>query len=128
MGQILRSCAKCAGALPPAELVRGRCPTCRRETRHSPSPWREPEYRRNRRKVLVPGARCALNLPGCETVASSVDHIRPVAQGGSHEVTNLQPACDACQHSKAAMIARGTWPDEWPDDPPPPRRPGGRLR
>lgn len=38
--------------------------------------------------------------PGCLVDASQVDHIVPLADGGSHSPTNLQAICTACHGRK----------------------------
>lgn len=35
------------------------------------------------------------------TAACEVDHIKPVASGGSHDRDNLQPLCRACHAAKS---------------------------
>lgn len=36
------------------------------------------------------------------TVATDVDHVIPLARGGTHDVGNLQPLCHACHSRKTA--------------------------
>ena len=52
------------------------------------------------------GARCVR----CHAAEFEIDHIRPVAQGGTNDPWNLQPLCHACN-----MLKRGTWKDFRPD-------------
>jgi 5-methylcytosine-specific restriction endonuclease McrA len=40
----------------------------------------------------------------CGGYANSVDHIVPVALGGTHHLTNLRPACGHCNSSTGASM------------------------
>lgn len=40
--------------------------------------------------------------------ATDVDHIRPIAEGGTHERRNLRPLCHAC-HARHTAITRSGW-------------------
>lgn len=51
-----------------------------------------PEYRRNRDLLLREHPQCSL----CTNPADTVDHIRPVSQGGGHSLDNLRPMCRSC--------------------------------
>lgn len=53
------------------------------------------EYAAERRRLLVPGARCHW----CGGRATTVDHLIPVARGGRH-AGNLVPACEHCNYSR----------------------------
>lgn len=48
-------------------------------------------YRVNRALVLAGSPPCY--VPGCTTTATTADHIRPLRDGGSHDVGNLRPSC-----------------------------------
>lgn len=48
------------------------------------------------------GAACAVT--GCTNTDIQIDHIVPVARGGSHGVGNLQPLCSAHNQSKGARL------------------------
>jgi 5-methylcytosine-specific restriction endonuclease McrA len=50
--------------------------------------------------------RCEIRLPGCQGAASEVDHIVPVAAGGTHDQANLRGACGAC-HAKVTAQQGG---------------------
>lgn len=50
------------------------------------------------------GSRCWL----CDAPATTVDHVKPWAKGGSNWPANLRPACGPCNSRK-----RDRWP--WPD-------------
>ena len=47
------------------------------------------------------GNRCYI----CDAPMESVDHVKPLAKGGSHFPANLRPACKACNSRKGAK-----WP------------------
>lgn len=47
------------------------------------------------------GYRCQLQLPGCKTTATQVDHIVGLAQGGEPwNPTNCRAACKSCNVAK----------------------------
>ena len=48
-------------------------------------------YQRNRAIVLSGQPRCY--VLGCITPATTADHIRPLRDGGSHDVANLRASC-----------------------------------
>lgn len=62
-----------------------------------------------RRRVLsLTGGMCEILSRGCTGVATEVDHIIPVAEGGTDELDNLQAACPGCHRIKTqAEAARG---------------------
>ena len=45
------------------------------------------------------GGLCAY----CPNVATSIDHVMPLAKGGKHELANLLPACMPCNMEKHDM-------------------------
>jgi 5-methylcytosine-specific restriction endonuclease McrA len=47
------------------------------------------------------GGRCWM----CGAVATDIDHVKPLARGGSNWPANLRPACSGCNHRK-----RARWP------------------
>lgn len=49
------------------------------------------------------GGRCWM----CGGIATSIDHVKPLAKGGSNWPANLRPACRPCNSAK-----KHTWP--WP--------------
>lgn len=53
--------------------------------------------------------RCQINGPDCIGVATSADHVTPVAEGGAeYDVRNGQGACTPCHDAKTqAEAARG---------------------
>lgn len=50
------------------------------------------------------GRECAVRLPGCTRVATTRDHIIPVAQGGTDSLANLRPACKSCNSKRGVRI------------------------
>jgi 5-methylcytosine-specific restriction endonuclease McrA len=40
----------------------------------------------------------------CGAYAGTVDHVTPVALGGSHELANLVPACSRCNTLRGASL------------------------
>ncbi len=40
----------------------------------------------------------------CGAYASSVDHVRPVILGGTHDLANLRPCCSRCNRSAGAAV------------------------
>jgi 5-methylcytosine-specific restriction endonuclease McrA len=56
-------------------------------------------------RMSVYGGLCAY----CHVAAwDHVDHVKPLARGGSHCLSNLRPACERCNLSKGAR-AHNTW-------------------
>ena len=59
-------------------------------------PYKSRLYQRNRRLVLEASAfRCFR----CGGLATTADHIVPLALGGSHDVANLRACCGRCNSS-----------------------------
>lgn len=59
-----------------------------------------------RRRILErDGWTCRLRLPGCEIVATTVDHIVSprIAPGLFYEATNLRSACGHCNFRRGAI-------------------------
>jgi 5-methylcytosine-specific restriction enzyme A len=53
---------------------------------------------------------CQLQLPGCLVLADQVDHITPVSQGGTDEMTTLRSVCARCHARRTASeAARPRW-------------------
>ena len=46
------------------------------------------------------GRVCWLRLPGCTRVATTKDHVIPVAHGGTDDLDNLVPACRHCNSKR----------------------------
>jgi len=81
------------------------------------------EYRRLRALLLKREPLCRpCNAKGRTTVATQVDHILAIANGGAaHDITNLQPICAECHQDKCNLdkghrlrrrITEGGWPEE----------------
>ena len=54
------------------------------------------EYTRNRKLLLATHPTCTIRAPGCTTVATTVDHVVALADGGDNSITNLRAACGPC--------------------------------
>ncbi|WP_025982766.1 HNH endonuclease [Mycobacteroides abscessus] len=52
------------------------------------------------------GHQCQIRGPRCTVTATQVDHITPVSQGGSDELSNLRAVCVSCHAVKTAREAR----------------------
>lgn len=82
-----------------------------------PSSWRRNPNRPRARGVPTRLAQqtltranhqCEIRGETCEHEAKEVDHIIPVAEGGTDEPTNLQAVCRSCHREKTLHeIARG---------------------
>ncbi len=68
----------------------GQCPT--RPHRHSPG-WRQ----RERRILERDGYRCRY----CGDRATGVDHLQPLARGGTDDPDNLAACCPRCNRDKS---------------------------
>jgi 5-methylcytosine-specific restriction endonuclease McrA len=53
--------------------------------------YADPGYREYRRRTLATKPRCS--YPGCLEVATTLDHIVAVSQGGTNTPSNLRPMC-----------------------------------
>ena len=93
-------------------------------------PWRDSDrgtsdtydqrYRHNRREALrLAHWRCQLRLEGCIGSATQCDHITPVSQGGTHEITNLRAVCTPCHKKKTATEGGGFRARQQREDPAP---------
>lgn len=61
-------------------------------------------WRRLRKLVLAEVPVC--QAPGCDALATEVDHITPLARGGTHARENLQSLCKPCHSRKTATEDR----------------------
>lgn len=93
------------------------CPQCRAPIattdRHCPTCWpawgtsqrsgiKPPRYETVREQVFADqSGLCA--WPGCVDLAEELDHVVPLAQGGTHERSNLQGLC--ADHHREKTIA-----------------------
>jgi 5-methylcytosine-specific restriction endonuclease McrA len=73
---------------------------CRSHEAERGAPYRDPGYKAARSRLLFPGARCELQLPGCTQDATQVDHVLPVSKGGTNHLDNLRPSCPHCNASR----------------------------
>jgi 5-methylcytosine-specific restriction protein A len=76
-------------------------------------------WRRVRPKVLARGGGlCQLRLEGCTVIATEVDHIVPVDDGGGlYDLMNLRAACRHCNRSRENQRRRRMKPrptKNWP--------------
>lgn len=84
-----RPCIDCRRPTP-----RTRCPECQRRwdrERQARRPGYGGEYQANRAIVLAGDPPCY--VIGCTTPATTADHIRPLRDGGTHDLWNLRPSC-----------------------------------
>lgn len=70
---------------------------------------------RHRRAIARTRPPCALcgqpidyDLPHLDPMAYVVDHVVPIAQGGTDELANKQPAHRACNRAKADRLDGGS--------------------
>lgn len=75
---------------------------CYRTTNHN----RKKNFSQTTRKMLYSKAdgRCALCGKPIKLEDMTVDHIKPLAMGGSNEVENLQCTCSACNFFKGSVL------------------------
>ncbi len=59
-------------------------------------------WQKIRRAYLNNNPVCVLQYEGCLRVASEVDHVVPLRDGGTHDEDNLQAACKPCHSKKTA--------------------------
>ena len=81
---------------------------------HPPAPQRDARqsstqrgYGAEWRKVRAAHLRAQPNCVQCGDVAEHVDHILPLAQGGTHAAANLQSLCQRCHSRKTARSDGG---------------------
>lgn len=71
----------------------------------SARPKREP---RGRAVAVTPAMRAALSSLPCACCGATgyieIDHILPVAHGGTNRPENLQPLCFRCNHAKGSYV------------------------
>lgn len=112
-------CRGCLAWLPKAEISQGACRThLNKEARghyaKNPGPTRARKLARARGLDVIPswwreqcfedfGGACAY---GCGGLASTIDHVWPVALGGQSRPDNLVPACHSCNSRKKASDPR----------------------
>jgi 5-methylcytosine-specific restriction endonuclease McrA len=70
-------------------------------SRVTSDPYKSPQYCCNRLEVLqAAGWRCQI----CGGIATTADHVLPLALGGSHDVSNLRPLCRRCDSRLGADL------------------------
>ena len=79
--------------------------------------WRAPPgWRKIRERVFAAYGRACWR---CGAWASTVDHVQPVILGGTHDLSNLRPACTRCNYSTGAAVGnqlrgmRQRQPTQW---------------
>jgi 5-methylcytosine-specific restriction protein A len=87
-----------------------RCPDCTRafDRRRGTSYERgyggaTSEYAKNRAILLSTPRKCVK----CGAVATTAGHIIARIEGGSNELSNLQPECAPCNYSDGGKLSRG---------------------
>ncbi len=91
------------------------CPNHRTEDpRSNRRPYTKGWNALSKRVIRRDGGRCQLRLTGCTGVATTADHIRPKAQGGSDSLDNLRAACRHCNSSAGGSVRSNgqTWAAE----------------
>jgi 5-methylcytosine-specific restriction endonuclease McrA len=65
--------------------------------------WKAPPgWKKTRARVFAAkGRSCHW---GCGRYANTVDHLVPIALGGSHDLSNLVPACGTCNYRRGASL------------------------
>lgn len=91
---------------PNPATYRGRCSTCSRPRERATHPNRHiyasKRWQLLRRRVLFNQPLCA-----CGAIATDVDHIVPIEQGGlPYTMSNLQPMCHSCHATKTNREGR----------------------
>ena len=66
-----------------------------------------PGWRKIRLQVFAAKGRTCWR---CGAYANSVDHLVPVALGGTHDLSNLLPACSRCNSSAGASLGNRLGP------------------
>lgn len=72
------------------------------------SSWKAPPgWRKTRLQVF---ARLGRACYRCGAYANTVDHAIPLALGGTHDLSNLRPACSRCNSSTGASLGNKLQP------------------
>ncbi|MBM3190985.1 MAG: HNH endonuclease [Chloroflexi bacterium] len=89
---------------PEIAVERGRCAKHQLPPRERPSDTRESAARRGYdaawRRIRAEYLRAHRDCEVCGYPATVADHIVPLAQGGTHEATNLRALCRACHERR----------------------------
>jgi 5-methylcytosine-specific restriction endonuclease McrA len=66
-----------------------------------------PKYRKARPHVLADALyQCEVRGPTCTGMATTVDHVRPVAEGGTDDRVNLRAACPQCNSRLGGQLGQ----------------------
>jgi 5-methylcytosine-specific restriction protein A len=73
-------------------------------------PWnndrtRYPADWANRRREVIARASGQCEEPGCISAGTEVDHIKNIANGGTHDLNNLRLLCSPCHKQKTVLEA-----------------------
>jgi len=91
-----------------------------------PSGYKQPgNWASLRARVL---ARDGSTCTTCGQPAYTADHVTPVAQGGSHDMSNLAAICKPCHDAKTKAEARAGWTKKRSRKRPPEQHPGLRKK
>ncbi len=82
----------------PNLAIDGRCPVHTPQRPSRISDGYDQDWIKLSKAILVAYPRCA----ACGDHATMVDHIIPKKQGGTNDLSNLQPMCRSCHSSKSA--------------------------
>lgn len=63
------------------------------------------QSRREREQVLAASPTCYLGYAGCTTESTEDDHVIPLSQGGSNDLSNRRGACANCHGIKSRREA-----------------------
>jgi 5-methylcytosine-specific restriction endonuclease McrA len=100
-----RACHTCGQAFTPHSKTIRHCPACR-PANHARRTY-DAVYQRNRTIVLKRDAGNPCPLCGGPGPLTEVDHIIPVARGGTHALSNMVAVHPSCNRAKGAKpIAR----------------------
>lgn len=99
-------CAPCAAAR--SDAIRGAVKARRRSRERSNGPWeaidRRSIYERDNWRCYLCGQRVSTTAPTSDPLAPTLDHVTPLALGGTHTADNLRLACRACNTAKGASF------------------------
>jgi 5-methylcytosine-specific restriction endonuclease McrA len=104
----MKVCLTCGTKFPVSRYARNkpsRCPEHRASNwdrrRSAPGDYTSAEYLANRTKLLADKPLCAW----CHRApATTADHVRAIAEGGTHAIENLKPACERCNRLRGASL------------------------